>query len=378
MKRTNITEKPIQTKRILMRLFWLLPGPVFYTLFRLSELFPAFTEHVYSRSIYRVIGQVISTVFGILPFSLGEMLLYAAVIFVIVFLIIMVVHAIMAKKKWWYTLLQRTITLLIIVSMVYAVFVFVWGFNYSRQKLADTLELDASPATASELRSTCEALIARANTLRNAVDEDADGIFTSGISRQDMMCSTADAYNTAADASGCTLLGGSFGRSKPVLWSRGLSETHITGVYFPFTGEANVNADVPDLFFAATCLHEAAHQRGFAREDEANFLGYYVASYSDNLSVQYSGTMLALVHAMNKLYTADSDAYFELRQTYCDGINRDLAFDSAYWQQFESRASEVAETVNNTYLKANLQQDGVKSYGRMVDLLIGLWRNGQL
>jgi hypothetical protein len=40
--------------------------------------------------------------------------------------------------------------------------------------------------------------------------------------------------------------------------------------------------------------------------------------------------------------------------------------------------SETAETINNNFLKANQQPDGVKSYGRMVDLLIGLWREGGL
>jgi hypothetical protein len=32
--------------------------------------------------------------------------------------------------------------------------------------------------------------------------------------------------------------------------------------------------------------------------------------------------------------------------------------------------AEKADAVNNTYLKSNNQEDGVKSYGRMVDLLL--------
>ena len=34
---------------------------------------------------------------------------------------------------------------------------------------------------------------------------------------------------------------------------------------------------------------------------------------------------------------------------------------------------EAVEAMNNTYLKANRQEDGVKSYGRMMDLLISLF-----
>ncbi len=373
-----MTEKRHDMKKIVYRLFWLLPGAVFYALFRLSAHLPVFTEHVFSRAVYRVIGQALSTVTGILPFSLAELLLYSFIAFIAVFIVVMIVHAIRAHRSWWYVLLGRAIALLCVFSMVYAAFVFLWGFNYSRQKLADTLGLDASPATVAELHATCSALVDRANTLRALVPEGENGLFAPKLSRQDMMRSVPDCYNTAAEESGQSILGGSFGRAKPVLWSTGLSQANITGVYFPFTGEANVNNDIPDILFAATCLHEAAHQRGYAREDEANFLSYYVSSYSNDACVSYSGTILALVYAMNTLYEADSDQYYELRDAYCEGIEQDLKKNSDYWQQFESPVSDVAQTVNNTYLKANGQQDGVKSYGRMVDLLIALWRSGKL
>ena len=365
-------------KHPLLMLLWLLPGPVFYGLFRLSFLWPSFTENVYSRAIFRVINQGLSTVTGLLPFSLGELLLYAAIIALVVFIVFMVVRAVLAKKDWWRVLLRRLLTIACVVSMLYALFIGLWGFNYARLPLGDTLGLDTSPATEQELYATCQTIIALANDQRAQVPEDEDGVFTPDASMDDMMRSTEALYNNAAEASGNSFLGGSYGRAKPVLYSVGMSWAHITGIYFPYTSEANVNNDIPLLLFSSTCLHETAHQRGFSREDEANFLAYYVSSYSDDPSVDYSGTMLALIHAMNQLYSADSDKYFELRNTYAERINRDLAAYSKYWQEFESPVSEAAETMNNNFLKANMQEDGVKSYGRMVDLLIGLWRSEEL
>ncbi len=372
---TPLSEK---RKHPLLKLLWLLPGPVFYALFRLSFLWPSFTENVYSQAIFRVINQGLSTVTGWLPFSLGELLLYAAIITAAVFIVLMIVRAILARKDWWRVLLRRILALACAVSILYALFVGLWGFNYARQPLGQTLGLDTSPATVQELYSTCQAIITKANSLRGEVPENEAGVFTPIDSMDDMMRSTQALYNNAAEASGNGFLGGIFGRAKPVLYSVGMSWTHITGIYFPYTGEANVNNDIPMLLFSSTCLHETAHQRGFSREDEANFLAYYVSSYSNDASVRYSGTMLALIHAMNQLYGADSDKYFELRNTYAEGINRDLTAYSEYWQQFESPVSEAAETMNNNFLKANMQEDGVKSYGRMADLLIGLWRNGNL
>lgn len=369
-------EDGIRVKRLLKKIPWLLIGPFFYLLFRLSFLWPHFTEQVYSQTIYKILNQGLSTATGILPFSLGEILLYAFILFVIIFIVYIIIKTIMAKTSWWFELINKLIALLCVFSCVYALFVGLWGFNYARDTLGSTLGLDTAPATIGELYSTCEALIVKANDLRTAVPEDVRGVYDPGFTKQDVLSSTAKYYNIAAEKTGNDFLGGSFGGAKPVIYSTGLSYAHIAGIYFPFTGEANVNTDVPMLYFAASSLHEAAHQRGFAREDEANFLAYYVASFSGDTSVEYSGAMLALAESMNMLYDNDKDKYFELRKTYSDGLNRDLQDNALYWQSFESPIEETSKTVNNTFLQANMQQDGVKSYGRMVDLLIALWRGG--
>jgi hypothetical protein len=51
-----------------------------------------------------------------------------------------------------------------------------------------------------------------------------------------------------------------------------------------------------------------------------------------------------------------------------------MAADSAFWKQFDGKVAEVSNKVNDTYLKVNKQEDGVKSYGRMVDLLLAQHR----
>ena len=113
-------------------------------------------------------------------------------------------------------------------------------------------------------------------------------------------------------------------RSKPVAASIGLCYARIEGIYSPFTGEANVNMESPLLLFPATCLHEAAHQRGFAREDEANFLAYYASTRADGAYMRYSGTMLALIYAMDALRGADGDLYNQLWSEISGDIARDL------------------------------------------------------
>ncbi len=368
----------IDAKRLIKKIPWLFIGPFFYLLFRLSFLWPAFTENVYSRGIYRVLSQGISTITGLLPFSLGEILLYAFILFVATYLVFTIIKSAAARKNWWFELINKVLGLLCVASVIYALFVGLWGFNYSRETLGSILRLDTSPSKVSELYSTCEALIDRAKGLRETVPEDAGGVFSPDFTKEDMMKKAPYYYNKAAAATGNGLLSGSYGRAKPVLYSTGLSYANIGGIFFPFTGEANLNADAPMLYFPSSTLHEAAHQIGFSREDEANFLAYYVSSYSEDTSVEYSGTMLAVSESMHKLYSEDRDLYFELRSAYSESMDRDLKSNALYWMAFDTPIKETSRAVNNTFLQANMQHDGVKSYGRMVDLLIALWRSGGL
>lgn len=364
--------------KIIKKLFWLLPGPVFYVLFRLSFLCPQFIESVYSRGFFMHFNSMLSSAVGILPFSLAEFVLYAFILSASVYTVFIVVHAIMARRTWWRIVLRRIWFMLCVASLLYALFVSLWGFNYARLPLNQTLNLDSSAAACSELYHTCDALISRANSLRETVPQNSRGVFSPAETKTQIMHSVNGYYNQAASAAEIEFLGGNFGNVKPVLYSEGLSWANISGVYFPYTGEANVNVDAPMALFAASCLHEAAHQRGFAREDEANFLAFYVSRFSGEPSVEYSGTLLALIHAMSALFDADKELYFELRANYSGSVERDLVDRALFWNNYQGGVSEAAKEVNNSFLKANMQHDGVQSYGRVVDLLIALWRKGEL
>ena len=54
------------------------------------------------------------------------------------------------------------------------------------------------------------------------------------------------------------------------------------GYYNPFTGEAQVNTNVPAFVIPFTTCHEMAHQIGYASESEASFVGFLVIRNSNN------------------------------------------------------------------------------------------------
>ena len=87
----------------------------------------------------------------------------------------------------------------------------------------------------------------------------------------------------------------------------------------------------------------------------------------------YYGTMSALTHSMNAL-TRSITMICRLYNLYSDDVRKDIDFSIRYWKQFDTKVADAAKKVNDIYLKAHNQQDGVRSYGRMVDLLLAYYR----
>lgn len=172
-------------------------------------------------------------------------------------------------------------------------------------------------------------------------------------------------------------LEGFYPRPKEVLVSWILSVQQLCGVYSPFTVEANFNGDMPDYNVPHTLCHELSHLKGFMREDEANFIGYLACISSEKEAFRYSGYLTGWVYAGNALARVDRKRYIELTNQLCGEARQDLDENSDFWNRYESKVSEAATQMNDTYLKMNSQTEGVKSYGRMVDLMLSYRRMQQ-
>jgi len=152
-----------------------------------------------------------------------------------------------------------------------------------------------------------------------------------------------------------------------------MSYTDFTGFFFPFTAEANVNTDFPPSLFASTVGHELAHQRGVAKEQEANFVSVLACLNSGDPDYVYSACLLAYTHLGNALYTADRAAWKEIYDGLDDAVLRDFAANRAYWRQFDTPVQTVANTVYEGFLHSYDQVLGLRSYGACVDLLVNYY-----
>lgn len=336
-----------------------------------------FTEQIYVKYIYQLFSQLISSITGMLPFSLAELIVVVLPVVIIVIIIRFIVRLLTEKQNRLKRLQKGFLNVLCAGSIVLFLFTVLGGLNYYRNPFSTFSNLELKDSTVEELYGLTKSLELDANELRTQIPKtDENGIFQLSMSDTEVAKIADEAYEKLAED--FPIVGGNYGAPKPIFLSKLMSQTEITGIFFPFTMEANVNVAIPDYTLPATMLHELAHQRGFMREDEANFLAYLAGMKSDQVELQYSSTMLALVTAGNALYDQDKDLYFEIRDQFSDGVIKDIRANSQYWAQYEDTVvSTVSNRINDTYLKANAQEDGVKSYGRMLDLLLAKYREDQ-
>ena len=336
---------------------------------------PRLIEKGYSQVIFRWIIRPYSLVTGLFPFSLAELLLICLMLFGSVKAVLAVRGLVKDPRGFLKTSKKVIPRIAIFLVLIYIGFNLMWGLNYNRLSFAEISGISVEAASVDDLAALALHLTLWANQLRELVSEDDRGVMNLPDGIRDMFVRADQGYQKAAKI--YPELGGRFGRPKGVILSRYWSYTGIGGVYFPFTAEANVNIDMPHFRLPATTTHEMAHQRGFAREDEADYISYLTSVMHPDPDFQYSGVMMALNHTMGALYRHDVDAYREIRGLYSPGLNRDMQDWQEYWAQFEGPIQQASTNLNDTYLKANRQVDGVRSYGRMIDLLMAEFQSSK-
>ena len=366
-------KKETTKKDLFKKSLWLLLIPLGILLPRLAAYSPWTVERLYSRGAYPVISRILSSISGIFGFSVAEIFVYFVIIGVL-FYLIRSFFMLIKNKSSPLRFVSMMMSLCIFAASMLNLFYLLWGFNYSRPTLYQLMELEVKARPDTELQELCFTLAERAAELREKVTEDENGVFYFDDYREYFDKIPAAYNNLGKDI---PLFSAPAARAKGVIASEGMSWAGIAGIYMPYTAEPNVNIHQPPLLMLSSAAHETAHYLGFAREDEANFIAYLACSYSDDPAIEYSGVMLALINCANKLYSSDANKFAPLQERYSDAMIRDLIAYNAYWDAYEGEVREAAESLNDNYLKFNQQQDGVKSYGMMVDLLLAYYANSQ-
>ena len=323
----------------------------------------------FNETISAALRALLATLTNWLPFSLGELTLWM----IPLGLFLLLHHAIRRRCDTWRTAMVYVGILLSAVVTLFSVFVLDFAAGYRGSSLDQKLELDRAKVSAQELYDTATVLIKAINEETAEIDFVEKDFSVMPYSLDTMNSHLSAAYRSfSAEHDFITHVDS---RVKPVLASEVMSYMHITGVYSFFTGEANINVNFPDYTIPYTAAHELAHQRGIAREDEANFVAFLVCIGSDDPYIRYSGYLNVYEYVANALWKADKELYYKAVAHLNEEVKHEMtAYNRFYDKYRESTVSRVSNTVNNSYLQSQ-GTPGTKSYGMVVDLAVAYYKN---
>ena len=303
-----------------------------------------------------------------LPFSAAEALIVLGVVLAAGYVIYTAVRLIVSRGRGK-RLYRFLLTCAAAFCMIYGGFCMLWGVYYYSADFEDQSGIRGVPVSVEQLTAVTRYFTDLVNDYADQVPRDDSGCFAEPL---DAIFDRAPTlYREIEQTLPC--LSGDDLSAKPFFFSRFMSYTNFTGFFFPFTGEANINVDVPPALIPSTIAHELAHQRGVAEEDEANFAAVLACLTNGDPVYCYSACLMSYIYLGNALYRADHAAWAENYDRLGPGVRADLAANSAYWAQFETPVSTISDSVYTGFLQSYGQTLGLQTYGKCVDLLIAYY-----
>ena len=311
------------------------------------------------------VAQFLGRMWGWIPFAVGELSVVLLGIAVMIWCVRAVV--LLIQERDVSALVRRMGVVLVVALWAVAGMNWMWNATYYAPSFSERSGLYPAQYTAEDLLEVTIHFAQKAGELSTQMERDVDGNFA--VERDEILSSGVDIYDNIEEEFPCLAM--PHVQTKPLLFSKFQSILGFTGVYFPFTGEANVNVHSPTVSLPVTVAHEMAHQRLIAQEQEANFIGIAASVASDDVTYQYSGYLFGLIQLSNALQPLVPEVWSAIVEEYFTAEMRsDWNGISAYWQTFESPVEEIATAQYDTFLKGNDQALGMLSYGACVDLLV--------
>ena len=260
--------------------------------------------------------------------------------------------------------------LLAFVSILYFLHTGIYGLNYNAGPLTDDLRMEQTDYVISDLELATVFYRDKANELSVQLERDADGN-PKYTDFETLAAQCAEGFQTLSRERSFSVFGGDLSPVKRLGWADMYTSMGITGFTCFLTGEAAVNPQIPAVSLPFTMCHEMAHRLCVAKEDEANFAAFLACEAHSDPYHQYSGYFMALRYCHNALSAADPDRAAAIRLDFTPELTHDLeVYREFYAQNMEQTATKVADTVNDTYLKVNGEEEGIASYGAVCDQLV--------
>ncbi|MDT0606986.1 DUF3810 domain-containing protein [Croceitalea rosinachiae] len=322
--------------------------------------YPELVEKYYSEGIYPLISKFLRTLFGWIPFSVGD-IFYTLLVFSAVRYLYLNAKFIKIKPKQFFQHIG------IVFSIAYFLFHLLWGMNYYRLPINEKLNFEME-YTNEDLATFTMKMVNYTNNLQLRLTNDSTKAVQIPYSTKEIYKKTLESYERASKVFPSFVY--EIPSLKSSLYSLPLTYMGYGGYLNPFTNEAQVNAIVPNLRLPSISGHEVGHQLGYSSESSTNFIGLLVTSGNSDLFFRYAAQSHGLAYCLSDLKMKDEKAFEILFSKLNIGVKKNYQELNVFWKQYENPTEPIFKSIFNTFLKANNQEEGIESYNAVVGLLI--------
>ena len=336
-----------------------------WALIEFAKAHSALIDMVYPY-VTRMLQTLLAEWSGGVSFCLWQFFAIALVVIVLTSIVLMIV------LRWnpiqvigWYTAAA---------SLLFFLHTAGYGLNGYAGSISDDIRLRMTEYTLSEAEEATVYFRDQANTLAETIQRDSSGkpVFPSF---EELAVQAEAGFDFLVYDNGYPVFAGTTIPVKQLGWADMYTSMGITGFTMALTGEAAVNPQIPVVSMPFTMCHEMAHRMCIATESDANMAAFLACRANPSAEYQYSAYFMAYLYCYNaiaKLGTGEAqEALQRIKSGLSDQLYQDLSdYNTFFREKKDDAATQLADTVNDTYIKAQGDDRGIESYGAVCDMLV--------
>lgn len=308
----------------------------------------------YDDNIFRYLSMPYCALTGLMPFSVGEILIPAAILIVLTALVLLTLLIFLKKKekfkRFSIKYLKSTLAFILTVVMIMTL-------NCSILYCTSKMDINGNRGkkySAEQIEILRNYVVVQCNELSKKMERKENGevTYSDNLDKE-----IEAALNGLSDE--LPRLKGYYPNAKPIMGSYFMYQAGVIGVYFPFSMEANYNTNVSDIYAPSVIAHELSHLKGYIYEDEANFIAYLACTKSGNDIIRYSGYLSVLNYIDDDYYICvDEERYFKQVQIKKAVAFDNFCYDREKWKALQEQkpvvktetVENISDTITDTYL----------------------------
>lgn len=331
---------------------------------------PQLVENYYSNGLYQSIRWFFRETLGRLP-APG---VYLVLLLVMILIVLAGLKILKSSVGWKKKLGKFTLSFFGFLGWVVFSFLLCWGYNYDRVSIEEHLGIKVPNLGTQHLFKELEQEGQMLIKLRANLELERDSLLAREVYTRPFEKKLNKAVQDNLKTLGYKANGQVRGR---ILYPQGIfMHFSSAGLYFPFSGEGNVDAGLHPLQIPYVMAHEMNHGYGFGDEGVCNFLAYLSCIQSEDPYIAYSGHLGYFREIAGVLLMVDREGYREYRKSLPQAVQQDLDDINETLRKYRDWMPRLRYAAYDQYLKAQGIEEGMENYSRVIALVYA-WRKAR-